>query len=169
MFAGAAVVMGVAGCGKSAVGSALALRLGAHFIEGDSLHPADNIAKMSAGLPLTDEDRWPWLRLVGEALAGRDGRILSCSALKASYRRRIAEWAGRPIRFVFLDGPPELLATRLAARQGHFMPPSLLASQFATLEPPGGDEPARRFSITQPVDVIAAEAAAWLMQQEGQG
>ena len=136
MFKGAAVVMGVASCGKTSVGVALADRLGADFIEGDKLHPKSNIEKMTAGIALTDEDRWPWLALVGQSVGGSSGKIVSCSALKQSYRKYIASAAGRPVLFVFLDGSRLLLQQRIASRSNHFMPPSLLDSQLATLEPP---------------------------------
>jgi gluconokinase len=165
MFKGAAVVMGVASCGKTLVGELLAERLGAAFAEGDRLHPKANVEKMSAGIPLTDDDRWPWLGSVGEALQGIEGRIASCSALKKAYRDHITEKAGRPVAFVFLDGSSELLERRIAARTGHFMPPSLLASQLATLERPGPHELARAFDIARPVEEIAAEASAWLLQE----
>ncbi|WP_373502648.1 gluconokinase [Aestuariivirga sp.] len=157
--------MGVASCGKTSVGEMLAERLGAVFTEGDRLHPKANVEKMSAGIPLTDDDRWPWLGAVGEALQGDGGRIASCSALKKAYREHIAAKAGRPVAFVFLDGSRELLERRIAARKGHFMPPSLLASQLATLERPGPDERARAFDIARPVEEIAAEAGAWLLQE----
>ena len=166
MFKGAAVVMGVASCGKTSVGEAIAARLGAHFIEGDKLHPAANVAKMSAGVPLTDDDRWPWLSLVGKSLCSEDARIASCSALKRTYRDHIRAEAQRPVAFVFLDGSRDLLAARIAARKGHFMPPSLLTSQLATLELPGPDECAMAFDIARPIEVIAAEASTWLMQLE---
>lgn len=166
MFTGAAVVMGVASCGKTSVGEALAARLGALFTEGDRLHPKANVEKMSAGFPLTDEDRWPWLAQVGESLQGREGRIASCSALKRAYREHIIAKAGRPVAFVFLDGSRALLEQRIAARKGHFMPPSLLASQLATLERPAPDELANAFDIARSVDEIVAEASAWLMQSK---
>jgi gluconokinase len=166
MFAGAAVVMGVASCGKTSVGEALAAKLGAAFIEGDRLHPQVNVEKMSAGVPLTDDDRWPWLALVGESLQGRDGRIASCSALKRAYREQIIAKAGRPVAFVFLEGSRDLLEQRIAGRKGHFMPPSLLASQLATLERPAMDERARAFDIARPVEEIVAEASAWLLQMQ---
>lgn len=162
MFIGAAVVMGVASCGKTSVGEAVAQRLGAAFIEGDKLHPAANIAKMSAGIPLTDDDRWPWLTEIGRTLAGSEGRIASCSALKRAYRERIALAAGRPVAFIFLDGSRALLQSRIAARKGHFMPPSLLESQLQTLERPAPDECALRLDIAEPVPELAAKAAAWL-------
>ena len=166
MFKGAAIVMGVASCGKTSVGEAIAARLGVHFTEGDRLHPKANVEKMSAGIPLNDEDRWPWLTLVGHSLQGPGGRITSCSALKRAYREHIAAKAGRSVAFVFLDGSRPLLEQRIAARKGHFMPPSLLDSQLATLERPGPDECARAFDIAQPVDAIVAEACAWLLQME---
>jgi gluconokinase len=166
MFKGAAVIMGVASCGKTSVGQALAAALGVDFIEGDRLHPKANVEKMSAGIPLTDEDRWPWLSLVGEALQGSSGRIASCSALKRSYREHIAAAAARPVSFVFLDGSVELLRQRIAARKGHFMPPSLLASQLATLERPASDERAKAFDTGISVDDIVAQACVWLLQQE---
>ena len=164
MFAGAAVVMGVASCGKTSVGEALAARLGASFTEGDRLHPKVNVEKMSAGVALTDEDRWPWLTQVGESLQGNGGRIASCSALKRAYREHIIAKAGRPVAFVFLDGSRSLLEQRIAARKGHFMPPALLASQLDTLERPAADERAKTFDIARPVDEIVAEASAWPMQ-----
>jgi gluconokinase len=167
MFTGAAVVMGVSSCGKSTVGIALAKHLGADFTEGDKLHPKTNVEKMSSGVPLTDEDRKPWLELVGESLKGSRGHIASCSALKRVYRERIAQWAGRPVAFVFLDGSRRLLEQRIKTRKGHFMPPSLLTSQLAALERPAEDEIARSFDIAQSVDDIVAEASAWLSQLEG--
>jgi gluconokinase len=160
--------MGVASCGKTVVGEALAARLGAVFIEGDRLHPKTNVEKMSAGVALTDEDRWPWLGQVGEALRGGEGRIASCSALKRSYRNHIAANAQRPVAFVFLNGSRTLLEQRIAARKGHFMPPSLLDSQLATLEPPARDERAKAFDIARPVDEIVEKACAWLLQQQDQ-
>jgi gluconokinase len=108
--------MGVASCGKTVVGEALAARLGAVFVEGDRLHPKANVEKMSAGVALTDDDRWPWLGLVGEVLQGGEGRIASCSALKRSYRNHITANAQRPVAFVFLDGSRTLLEQRIAAR-----------------------------------------------------
>jgi gluconokinase len=166
MYSGAAVVMGVASCGKTSVGQALSEKLGAVFIEGDRLHPKSNIEKMSSGVALTDEDRWPWLALVGRSVSGRSGMIVSCSALKSSYRKHIADAAGRPIFFVFLDGSRSLLEQRIAARRNHFMPSSLLSSQLATLEPPAPEEGAMRFDISLPVPTIVEQAAQWLLQQD---
>lgn len=168
MFEGAAVVMGIAACGKTSVGESLAARLGAIFIEGDRLHPRSNVEKMSAGIPLTDVDRWPWLAQVGNALKGDGARIASCSALKRAYREHIIDKAGRPVAFVFLDGSQELLEQRIAARKGHFMPPSLLASQLAALERPEVDERAKAIDIGRPIEEIVAEASAWLLQQQEQ-
>lgn len=156
------VLMGVAGCGKSSVGAALAARLGALYLDGDDLHSPANIEKMSRGIPLRDEDRWPWLTQVGRALAAPQGpRIIGCSALKQAYRAHIAREAGGPVTFIYLAGAPDTIRARMNARQGHFMPSELLASQFAALEPPGPDENAISVDIDQPlgaiVDVIVAQ------------
>ena len=147
------VVMGVAGAGKTTIGKAVADRLGVVFVDADSLHPASNIAKMSSGTPLNDDDRWPWLDRVGDELAaGTDGIVIACSALKRSYRDRIRSRAAATV-FVQLDGTKALLAERLTARPGHFMPPSLLDSQLATLEPLQRDE--RGFVVS--IDATPAE------------
>jgi gluconokinase len=169
MFRGAVVVMGVSSCGKTSIGEALARALRAEFVEGDTLHPKANVAKMSAGKPLNDDDRLPWLERVGDALRGSSGIIASCSALKKSYRELIARRAGRPVFFVFLDGSRQLLEKRIASRTHHFMPPSLLDSQLATLERPAPEERAKAFDIALPVDVIVAQAGRWLMQQQDEG
>jgi gluconokinase len=166
MYHGAAVVMGVAGCGKTSVGEALAAALAVPFTEGDKLHPPSNVAKMSSGTPLTDDDRWPWLEMIGLALKGDNGQIAACSALKRSYRERIAARAGRPVSFIFLDGSREILEKRMHERKGHFMPASLLDSQLATLERPAPDERALRLDIDQPVDLLVAKARDWLLSQE---
>jgi gluconokinase len=130
------VVMGVSGSGKSTVGAALADRLGVPFADGDDLHPAANIAKMAAGRPLTDGDRAPWLEAVGHWLAGHagSGGVITCSALKRSYRDLLRSFAP-DADLVHLHGRHDVIARRQAARPGHFMPPALLDSQFATLEP----------------------------------
>ena len=155
--------MGVAGCGKSSVGEALASRLGVTYRDGDDLQPAENVAKMRSGVALTDADRWPWLDLVAQNLAARAPVIIGCSALKRIYRDRIRASAGGPVTFVHLAGSRAVIEARMAARQGHYMPVSLLDSQFATLEPPGSDE-ALRVDIDQPlaaiVVVIAGHIAA---------
>jgi gluconokinase len=153
--------MGVAGCGKSSVGAALAARLGLPYRDGDDLHPAANIARMSAGQPLTDADRWPWLIAVGAALRDRPG-IVGCSALRRAYRDRITAKAGHPVTFLHLSGDRDVIAARMAARTGHFMPPSLLDSQFATLEPPGPDENAVTVDIDRPLDAIVDALVARL-------
>ncbi|TCN25275.1 gluconate kinase (SKI family) [Sinorhizobium americanum] len=157
------VLMGVAGCGKSSVGAALAKRIGAVYFDGDDLHPAENIAKMSKGIPLEDEDRWPWLSRVGEALAAGTGpTIIGCSALKRAYRHHIERTAGEPVTFIHLAGTVEVIERRMKERQGHFMPPALLASQFAALEPPGPDENAISVDIDQPLDAVVEAIAAQL-------
>lgn len=156
------VVMGVSSCGKSTVGEMLALKLGVPFMDGDDLHPRANIEKMASGTPLTDEDRWPWLTLVGEWLAGQgDGGVIACSALKRAYRDRIRE-AAPDVVFLHLHGSRELMGARMAARPGHFMPTSLLDSQFATLELLGGDEAGRVFDVSMTPGDITDEAVAWL-------
>lgn len=156
MDGAAIVVMGVSASGKSTVGTLLAERLGASFIEGDRFHLPASIAKMSAGIPLTDADRWPWLEAVGREIArlAADGRpvVCACSALKRAYRDRLRENAGLPLTFVYLDGSRELIAARMAARTGHFFPASLLDSQFATLEPPGEDEGAITADLRLPLE-----------------
>jgi gluconokinase len=135
------VVMGVSGSGKSTIGALLAERLGVPFTDADDLHPITNVDKMAAGVPLTDDDRWPWLQLVGKALAAASdtGLVVACSALKRSYRDAIR--AGAPeAEFVLLTGSTELLESRLSKREDHFMPASLLDSQLDALEPLGPDE-----------------------------
>jgi gluconokinase len=153
----ALVVMGVSGSGKSTIADKLAERLNWSYEDGDKFHPAGNVAKMSAGHPLTDEDRWPWL----QAIAGEIDRVcnagqhavIACSALKRTYRDILVH--GRnDVRIVYLKGTQELIANRLAQRQGHFMPPGLLASQFKTLEPPDVSENPVTVSIDASVDAI---------------
>jgi len=149
------VVMGVAGSGKSTLGKALAARLGWAFQEGDDLHPPANIAKMSAGLPLTDEDREPWLAAVGDwidrCIGKGGGGVITCSALKANYRRTLTE--GRPtVRLVYLEGSKALIAERMAKRVGHFMPSSLIDSQFSNLEPPATEERALIVAADLPIE-----------------
>ncbi len=137
------IVMGVSGSGKSTIASLLAIRLGWTYEDGDWFHPAKNVAKMHAGHPLEDEDRWPWLGAIATAIA--DARrqnkrmVIACSALKRKYRDLLVNGA-RDIRIVYLRGTREQIALRISLRQGHFMPPSLLDSQFATLEEPQADE-----------------------------
>ena len=162
---GPVVVMGVSGSGKSLIGTALAAKLGLPCVEGDQLHPAVNVAKMSSGIPLTDEDRWPWLDRVGEELRARTadvgGAIAACSALKRIHRQRLRDAAGRNLRFVFLRGKRATLAERLTARKHHFMPASLLDSQLATLEDPTGEEGVCTIDVeATPDDIVAAAIAA---------
>ena len=135
--------MGVSGSGKTTVGAGIAARLGLAFVDGDSLHSAASVAKMQAGTPLQDDDRWPWLDRVGASLADTarwpSGIVVACSALKRVYRDRIRGVAPA-VRFVFLDGASALIGARMATRTGHYMPGTLLESQLRTLERPGADE-----------------------------
>jgi gluconokinase len=156
------VIMGVAGSGKTSVGQGLSQRLGLPYRDGDDLHPAVNVAKMRQGIALTDQDRWPWLDLVGQALAQDAPLIIGCSALRRAYRDRIRAKAGGPVTFIHLVGTRDQIAARMAARQGHFMPLSLLASQFAALEPPGPDEDAISVDIDQPLAAIVDKVATCL-------
>ena len=147
-----AVVMGVSGSGKTTIGSAAAARLGWEFLDGDDFHPPENVAKMSAGKPLTDEDRWPWLDQLNAELREREARgesaMLACSGLKQAYRDRLSrgltDW-----RLVFLDGSFELLRQRMKGRKHRYMPASLLQSQFATLERPAD---AIRIDVAEPFE-----------------
>jgi gluconokinase len=150
------VIMGVSGCGKSSVGAGLAARLGLNYRDGDDLHPPENVAKMRVGMPLMDADRWPWLDRVGQVLLAEAPVIVGCSALKRAYRDRIRTAAGGPVTFVHLAGSQEVIAARMALRQGHYMPLSLLDSQFAALEPPAAAE-AITVSIDQPLEAIVAD------------
>jgi gluconokinase len=153
------VVMGVSGCGKSSVGAGLAAALGLRFVDGDSLHPAANIAKMAQGIPLTDEDRAPWLAEVGAVLRAQGG-VIACSALKRSYRDLIRAAAGE-VWFLYLRGSRETLLSRMSLRPGHFMPPALLDSQLATLEEPQADEAHLVADIEAPLaQIIAGFVAA---------
>ncbi|WP_421990680.1 gluconokinase [Roseococcus sp.] len=153
------LVMGVSGCGKSTIGARIATALGLPFADADAFHPPANVAKMSAGIPLADADRWPWLDSLGAWLAAEgQGGVIACSALKRAYRDRLRGWVP-DLQLVHLAGPPELIAARQGAREGHFMPPSLMASQFATLEPPGPDEAALILDIAMEAGAVAAEAA----------
>lgn len=146
--------MGVSGSGKSTVGSALAQRLRVPFVDADSLHPPANVAKMTAGQPLNDDDRRPWLDRVGEWLADhRDGGVASCSALKRGYRDLLRAHSPRVV-FLYLSGSPGMIRARLAARPDHFMPAALLRSQFDTLEPLGADESGVTVDIDHDVDTI---------------
>jgi gluconokinase len=157
------VVMGVSGSGKSTVAATLVDRLGWEFAEGDDFHPAANVEKMRAGHPLDDEDRWPWLRSlaawIGEHERAGRNVVVTCSALKRSYRDLLRD--GHPsVWFAHVDVDRDVLAQRLAARQGHFMPPSLLDSQLATLEPLGDDEPGAVIDGDGPLTETIAEVLA---------
>ena len=153
----ALVVMGVSGSGKSTIAEKLAERLRWRYEDGDKYHPASNVAKMSAGHPLTDEDRWPWLRAIADEIdrvcSAGEHAVIACSALKRVYREILVH--GRDdVRIIYLQGTQELIADRLAKRKGHFMPPGLLASQFKTLEPPEENENPVTASIDAPVDAV---------------
>jgi len=158
--------MGVSGSGKTTVGAALAHFLGWQFQEGDALHPPENVAKMRAGIPLDDEDRAPWLRAVAARIdewreRGEAG-VITCSALKRRYRDTIIG-DRRGLRLIHLTAPPMLIAQRLAARHGHFMPATLLESQLATLEPPDPGENALTVVIDAPVETVVEQIAAALI------
>ena len=149
------LVMGVSGSGKSVVGVRLASCLGLPHLDADSLHPETNVRKMRAGSPLTDMDRGPWLDAVAGRIADAEGGlVVSCSALRRDYRDRLRR-AAPDLRLVFLNGPDDLIRSRLAGRIGHFMPASLLASQLATLEPPTADERPIVTDIAPPPEEIA--------------
>ena len=162
------VVMGVTGCGKSTVGKLLAEKLGVDFAEGDDLHPPENIAKMAAGHPLTDEDRWPWLAEIAGWLADHaaSGGVIPCSSLKRSYRDRLRQ--GAPdVWFLHVDVDRETILKRVSERKGHFMPASLVDSQFATLEPLGADEAGAPIDGTQTPEEIVDEARRRLNSDHG--
>ncbi|WP_426443422.1 gluconokinase [Bradyrhizobium genosp. P] len=149
--------MGVSGSGKSTIADHLAIRIGWRYEDGDSFHPPGNVAKMHAGQPLTDEDRWPWLQAIADEIDRtckvRERAVIACSALKRVYRDILVH--GREdVRIVFLNGTQELIAARLATRKGHFMPPELLASQFRTLEPPTPEECPITVKIDNTVETI---------------
>jgi gluconokinase len=159
MNKGLYVVMGVSGSGKTLIGSALARSLGVEFVEGDAFHTEENVKRMASGIALTDEDRAPWLRSIAARLrAAKDagtGLVVSCSALKRSYRDLLRVEAG-DVRFIFLKGARALIAQRLATRSGHYMPASLLDSQFAALEKPGPDERVWECDVKEsPTDLVA--------------
>jgi gluconokinase len=163
MNKGLFVVMGVSGSGKTAIGAGLARALGIEFVEGDDYHSADNVKRMASGIPLTDDDRAEWLRTLAarlrEAKDAGTGLVMSCSALKRSYRDVLRAAAGE-LRFVFLEGQRSLIAERLTGRRGHYMPPALLDSQFAILEKPSPDEDAWACDIREsPEDLVAGLVA----------
>jgi gluconokinase len=161
----AVVVMGVSGAGKSTVGKLIAARLGCPFRDADSFHPKANIEKMASGQPLTDEDRWPWLKAIAawiaEHRAAGTSCVVTCSALKRAYRDIVTGKQRADVRLVYLKGDFDLIEARLKARKGHFMPPELLRSQFAALEEPGADEQ----PITVSIDATPEEIAAAVLEK----
>lgn len=164
----AIVVMGVSGCGKTSIASALSERIGARMIEGDAFHPPHNVEKMRAGIPLTDDDRQGWLQRLGSelahAVAHRQYAVLTCSALKRRYRDTLRAAVPR-VGFVFLELSPAAAAERVAHRQGHFMPASLVDSQFRDLEPPTGEPGVLTVDATAPLHAIVERAEAWWRAQ----
>lgn len=157
------IVMGVSSSGKSTVGKAVGRRLHAPFLDGDDYHPEANKKKMADGIPLTDDDRWPWLETFAKALheaADRKGvAVGACSALKKSYRQFLTKNAGEPILFVYLSGTKDVIAERMNKRKHEYMPTSLLDSQFATLEEPDDTENALTLDVTEPVETLATKVA----------
>lgn len=157
------IVMGVTGCGKTTIGELLSQKLGCPFIEGDLFHPASNVEKMRRGIPLTDEDRWPWLKeLKSKCLEQEKSRqhvVLACSALKQSYRDLLSEGAN-DVRFIYIKATPELVKSRLNQRKGHFMPASLIESQFSTLEEPTSAKGLVFDAIVMPEKIVTAALSA---------
>jgi gluconokinase len=165
------IVMGVSGSGKSTIASLLAQRLGWTYQDGDWFHPKANVEKMAAGHPLTDEDRWPWLRAIAtwieEALARGEHGVIACSALHKAYRDLLVGTHKDAVRIVFLDGSRELIASRLSLRSGHFMPPALLDSQFEALERPGPEERPITVSIDEHPNDLVDEVTKRLEGESG--
>jgi len=164
VYTGLYVMMGVSGSGKSTLGAQFARALDIEFVEGDDLHPPENVKRMAAGTPLTDDDRRGWLLAIGarlrDAKRARVGLVVSCSALKRSYRDLLRSVGAAEVRFVYLAGSRALLAERMAQRRGHFMPPSLLESQLAILEEPAPDERPWVCDIRETPDTIVADLVA---------
>jgi len=163
----ALILMGVSGSGKTTIGQKLAARMSWRYEDADTFHPPSNVAKMSAGQPLTDEDRWPWLKAIAaeidRACTAGERLVIGCSALRRIYRDVLVH--GRDdVRFIYLDGTQALIADRIGQRKGHFMPPGLLTSQFQTLEPPTPDERAMTVSIDAQVEVIVDRIISQLSQ-----
>lgn len=167
----AIVVMGVSGCGKSVVGTKLAEAVGARFVEGDMLHPPENIARMASGQPLTDDLRAGWLDRVGAEIAAAHAAgapvVAACSALKRSYRDRLRR-LNPGLVFLHLELDPETARRRVLDRKGHFMPPSLVDSQFAALERPAADEFALALNALRPLDELVAAASAFMKGMRGE-
>lgn len=165
-----AVVMGVSGAGKTTIAAGIAQREGWLLLEGDAFHSAENVAKMKAGIPLTDEDRWPWLRAIAERAdalrAEGKSAVIACSALKRAYRDILI--GGRPDTvLIYLRGSHDLIHERMAARKGHFMPPALLDSQLATLEEPGAEEHPIVVDISQPPDAAIDKVVQEIKERSG--
>ncbi|MEP3637004.1 MAG: gluconokinase [Paracoccaceae bacterium] len=159
------VIMGVSGCGKTTVGTALAKTEGLSFIDGDNLHPAENIQKMAQGNALDDDDRAPWLADIGRALANTsDPVVIGCSALKRKYRDLIRNSAGKSVHFLHLDAPRHVIAERLNDRSGHFMPPSLLDSQFQALEGLSSDELGKQIDISRSFDDVLDQCRLYIQE-----
>ena len=150
------VLMGVSGSGKTTIGELVAQRLGCRFIEGDDFHPPENVAKMAAGIPLEDADRWPWLDALNRRLKSERDAVVTCSALKKSYRKRLLAGLNEP-RLVYLYADKALIASRLAKRKHRYMPASLLDSQFAALEPPAN---ALRVDVSSDIESSVATIVA---------
>ncbi len=167
----AIVLMGVCGTGKTTVGQGIAERLHCTFLEGDSFHTEANVEKMRAGVPLDDDDRWPWLERLGRAIGDEAGRarqvVAACSALKRVYRDRLRLAAGGDILFIMLDGDRALLEARMKARPDHYMPPTLLSSQLAILERPEADETSITFDVTESPKALIAKAIDAVARQTG--
>ena len=163
----AIIVMGVSGSGKSTLGGALASELKCSFLEGDEFHSAEAVAKMRSGTPLTDEDRWPWLDRMGQAISARlatEGLVVAaCSALRRVYRERLRAAITAPVSFVLMDADRDELMRRMTGRPGHYMPPSLLTSQLNTLERPGPDEQTLTLDSRQPVPTLCTRTVTWLL------
>ena len=162
----AVVIMGVCGTGKTTIGKALADHLGCPFLEGDSFHPAENVAKMRAGIPLEDEDRWPWLDRLGQQAAEEARKagqvVFACSALKRVYRDRLRRFTGEDTRFVLLHGERELLKRRMLERPDHYMPTTLLDSQLSILEPPAKEERSQTLDVELPCPDLIRAIDAWM-------
>ena len=159
------VIMGVSGCGKTSVGTALAETIGLFFVDGDDLHPLENIRKMSKGIALDDDDRAPWLADVGRTLANTSRPVaIGCSALKRKYRDLIRKNASKPVHFLHLDAPRDVIAERLKVRSEHFMPTSLLDSQFQTLEPLGVDELGTQIDIARSFDDVLEQCKIYIRE-----
>lgn len=159
------ILMGVSGTGKSTIGQALAQEMKAKFIDGDDLHPRENIIKMASGKPLNDTDRTPWLARISDVIFSLEQKnetaVMVCSALKKSYRD-ILRTGNNNLRFVWLHGDYECVLNRMRSRKGHFMPEALLQSQFATLESPGVNEPdVQPVEISPPVDIIVKQIISY--------